>query len=217
MGILVKGFGLAGGLRIRVAQVRDRAWIVYYTCCLKLKLKAFGCSYGPRLKANGPVRIHVQKSGSIRLGACVSFVSRADRGTAYCALPVTLQTLGEGHIVFGDGSGAAGAFLSARSSITIGRNVLIGLHSKIIDHDFHSTDASQRRKEVLPEVIRTSPIALGDDTFVGMESIILRGVRAGRRVLIFAGSVVALRAVPDDSVLSGNPARIIWVRPATES
>jgi len=199
---------------MRATQVRDLVRRRFHTLCLKLKLRAFGCPYGPGLQANGPVRIRVQQRGSIRLGRNVHIVSRADWGTAYCSVPTSLQTLGAGVIEIGDYSGVAGSFISSRSNVKIGNHVKIGIHCKIVDHDFHSTDTRQRRREVRPEVIRTAPVRLGDDVFVGMESMLLRGVNAGQRVMICAGSVVALKRIPDDAFVGGNPAQVIWIRPA---
>jgi len=55
---------------------------------------------------------------------------------------------------------------------------------------------------------RYAPIEIGDDVFVGINSILLPGVRIGNRVIIAAGSVVT-KSIPDGVVVAGNPARII--------
>ena len=53
-----------------------------------------------------------------------------------------------------------------------------------------------------------SPITIGDNCFIGWQSIILPGVTVGDNSIIGAGSVVT-RDVPANSVVAGNPARVI--------
>jgi acetyltransferase-like isoleucine patch superfamily enzyme len=47
-----------------------------------------------------------------------------------------------------------------------------------------------------------------DDVFVGMQSIILKGVTIGSGSVVGAGSVVT-RNVPPGVVVAGNPAQVI--------
>jgi acetyltransferase-like isoleucine patch superfamily enzyme len=56
--------------------------------------------------------------------------------------------------------------------------------------------------------VREAPIHIGDGTWVGARAIILPGVTIGRRCLIAAGAVVS-RDVPDDTLVAGNPARVV--------
>ena len=51
-------------------------------------------------------------------------------------------------------------------------------------------------------------VTIGDDVFIGVNSIILPGVEIGNKVVIAAGSVVA-KSVPSGVIVGGNPARII--------
>lgn len=53
-----------------------------------------------------------------------------------------------------------------------------------------------------------APVRIGDDVFIGHGAIILPGVTIGSKVIVGAGSVVA-RDIPDNSVVAGNPARVI--------
>lgn len=49
------------------------------------------------------------------------------------------------------------------------------------------------------------PIAVGDGTWIGANSVILAGVRIGRGCVVAAGSVVT-RDVPDNTLAAGVPA-----------
>lgn len=51
-------------------------------------------------------------------------------------------------------------------------------------------------------------IFIGDNVFIGWGSIVLPGVNIGNNVVVGAGSVVT-KNIPDNSVVAGNPARVI--------
>lgn len=83
--------------------------------------------------------------------------------------------------------------------ITIGNNVTIS-NAKILAHD-----GSTKRALGYSRVGR---VTIGDNVFVGAGAIILPGVNIGNNVIIGAGAVIA-KDIPQDSVVVGNPAKII--------
>lgn len=52
------------------------------------------------------------------------------------------------------------------------------------------------------------PITVGNNVWIGGNSVVLMGVRVGNNAVIGAGSVVT-KDVPDNALVAGNPARII--------
>lgn len=56
--------------------------------------------------------------------------------------------------------------------------------------------------------IKFAHITIGNDVFIGKGSVILAGTTIGNKVIVGAGAVVA-KDIPDNSVVCGNPARII--------
>lgn len=113
-----------------------------------------------------------------------------------------------GKIEIGDGFGISGSTIYAFDSIKIGKNATIGANCKIIDNDFHPLDPEQRRMSLNKEYTKHRPIIIGDDCFIGMNSIILKGTTLGNNVVVGAGSVVQGN-FPDNCIIAGNPAKII--------
>ena len=51
-------------------------------------------------------------------------------------------------------------------------------------------------------------VSIGEHPFIGGSSVIFPGVHIGRGCLVNAGSIV-IRSVPDFSILSGAPAKVV--------
>ena len=58
---------------------------------------------------------------------------------------------------------------------------------------------------------RTGHVYIGDDTFIGMGTLICNDVRIGKNCIVGAGSVVT-KNIPDNEIWAGNPARFIKKR-----
>lgn len=83
--------------------------------------------------------------------------------------------------------------------IHIGNNVTI-TGVKILTHD------ASLKKTI--GYSKTGKVHIGSDVFIGWGSIILPNTTIGSRVVIGAGCVVA-KDIPDNSVVVGNPCRVI--------
>jgi len=101
-----------------------------------------------------------------------------------------------------------GSLINAAGGIKIGTNVLIGPGVKIwsVDHRFSSTDIPIRCQGHT-----FSPVVIEDDVWIGMDSIILKGVTVGKGAVIAAGSVVT-KDVPQFQIVAGAPAKMIGSR-----
>lgn len=73
-----------------------------------------------------------------------------------------------------------------RESITIGDDVQISPNVQIYDHDhdFRAKDGLKSKK------FKTSSIVIGNNVWIGANSVILRGVKIGNNAVIAAGSIV---------------------------
>jgi len=180
------------------------------TLRFRLKTRLLGIPAGRGVTAHGAVGIMRWPGSRISIGDGVSFISSWRRATAAAiSHPVRLRTFyPTSSIVIGDGCQLTGASLTCRStSIELGKNVLVGPDVVIVDSDFHAPWPVADRP-VNPGVENDRPVRIGDGAWIGMHSIILKGVTVGKGAIIGAGSVVT-RDIPDNAVACGCPARVV--------
>ncbi|MGO9133447.1 MAG: acyltransferase [Methylovirgula sp.] len=106
--------------------------------------------------------------------------------------------------------------LSAHVGIDIAPDVLIAHGCQIFDNVSHPLDAAERAAhfrailagQPFEAKIPAAPVVIEPSVWIGLNSIIMRGVRIGARSVVAAGSVV-VDSVEPDTVVAGNPARIV--------
>jgi len=104
--------------------------------------------------------------------------------------------------------------IGAIERIVIGDHVLIASKVFISDHNHGAYDQSDPYSApTVPPVQRpwvSKPVYIGDRVWIGEQACILSGVTVGEGAIIGAGSVVT-RDVPANTIVAGNPARVIRV------
>lgn len=115
--------------------------------------------------------------------------------------------------------------LISRSSITIGNYVTISWGCTIYDHNSHSLDYIERQKDIDRQltdhrngknfihskdwsVVKSRPIIIKDNAWIGFNCIILGGVTIGEGAIVGAGSVVREDVEPW-TVVAGNPVVLV--------
>ena len=89
--------------------------------------------------------------------------------------------------------------------VEIGKNVQITRGVVILTHGYDWSVIKGSSGEVLGSA---GKITIGDNCFIGMNAVILKGSTIGENCIVGAGSVVT-GVVPSNSVAVGNPARVI--------
>lgn len=90
--------------------------------------------------------------------------------------------------------------------IEIGSDVQITSGVTILTHGYDWAVLKGKYGAILGS---SGKIEIGNNVFVGVNTIILKGVHIGNNVIIGAGSLVN-KNIPDNSVVAGNPVRKIY-------
>lgn len=104
----------------------------------------------------------------------------------------------ESVIKIGDNCGFSGVTIGAAKKIIIGNNVLCGANAVITDFDWH-LDISN----TLPD-----PVIIHDNVWIGLNTVILKGVEIGENSIIGANSLV-LSNIPANVIAGGVPCKVL--------
>jgi len=155
--------------------------------------------------------VHIYKNiklsglpGSIKLGN-------------FCNISLSLNIINNGKASIGDYVYMnSGCRFYVSNNLIIGSHCLFGPSVVIWDSDNHPLDPEERRKhaEKIPYQklnsfnIGGGNITIYDNVWIGMEALILGGVKIGRGSVIAARSVVT-QDIPEMVFAAGAPARVI--------
>lgn len=118
----------------------------------------------------------------------------------------------------------ASHFISG-TKITLGNDVIVSWGCSFIDTDNHAVAWEDRKNDVLEcyadymndprnmvatrawKGVNFEPVHIGSRSWVGFNSIILKGVSLAENTVVGAGSVVPRSCNEPNSILAGNPAK----------
>jgi len=170
-------------------------------------MAANGISWGHGWSFYGVPVIQKHYQSKMSFGAGLSLRSSSRSNPLGVNHPVQLSTLRAGAVLeIGQNFAMTGGAICAAENIRIGDNVVMGANSTIIDTDFHPVDPVLRSLQ--PQDGGTAPVVIGDNVFIGMNCIILKGVTLGTGSVMSAGSIIT-KAMPPRVIAAGNPAKVL--------
>ena len=89
--------------------------------------------------------------------------------------------------------------------VEIGRNCVLTDGVVLLTHGFEGIVLREKYGELISS---SGKVSIEDNVFIGVNSIILKGVKIGKNTVIGAGSVVT-HDIPENSVAAGMPCKVI--------
>jgi acetyltransferase-like isoleucine patch superfamily enzyme len=163
--------------------------------------KAHCASYGRNLHTG--VFLHwIQGRGEIIAGDNVLIDGK-------CSFTFAARFSDKPTLILGDNTG-----ISHGCTFTIGKKVTIGRHCRIagnvwiFDSPGHPADPAARMAGLPPADDEVKPVVIEDNVWIGRGAIIMPGVTVGQNSIVVASAVV-MSDVPANTMVAGNPARLL--------
>jgi acetyltransferase-like isoleucine patch superfamily enzyme len=185
-----------------IPEVKGACWLRFY------KLVYSGFETGKNIRCWGRPVITKSPGSRISLGSDVRIVSDFDRAGIALYSKCKIQALMDSRIVIGNGVALTGTSITCRTTrIEIGDGTIIAPNCIIVDTDFHAPWPPENRTYSMGYE-RDRAVTIGRNAWIGMNSLILKGVTIGENSIIAAGSVVT-KDIPADVIAGGVPARVM--------
>lgn len=188
--------------RICFGLVNRRLKLLNVVCTLYMRCKLFlwNIPYGSNIRFFGVMAIVKMPSTTITIGNSCTFRSTWNSNYVGLNHPCILSTsLPGARLIIGDRCGFSGTVIGAFKSIVLGANVRCGANTLITDSDWHLDDK---------RVGDPMPVVIGNNVWLGMNSVVMKGVTIGDNTIIGANSIVT-RDIPANVIAAGNPCKVI--------
>jgi acetyltransferase-like isoleucine patch superfamily enzyme len=170
-----------------------------------LSAKWWGVKTGSGVCFDGKCHFKRYPKSSITIGDNCEFLSRPHANLIGINRPCIVSTLTEEAVLeIGRNCGFSGTVIGAFSKIKIGDNVRCGANTLITDSDWHPDD---------PRVGPSKPVTIGNNVWLGINVVVLKGVEIGENTVIGANSLVT-KNIPANVIAAGNPCKEIAKLPA---
>ena len=160
----------------------------------------WGVKFGRNIKFDGKCYFKRYPGSTIGIGDNCSFLSRVNSNLIGINRPCSISTLTQEAIIeIGENCGFSGTVIGAFKSVVIGKNVRCGANTLITDSDWHLDD---------PRTGQPKEVIIGNYVWLGVNTIVLKGVTIGENTVIGANSVV-VKSIGANVIAAGNPCREI--------
>lgn len=200
----------SGMIFYQIQKYRLKALNGLSTGFSRMWLRMKGVSLGKNADFFGVPHVFRMPASEIKMGNNLTFRSSFISNHVGLNRRCLISTEREGaQILIKDGAAFSGVVIAAAEYIEIGKNFLGGANSLITDFDWHYVDPSRRRETGS----KASPVIIEDNVWLGLNTVVLKGVRIGKNSVIAANSVV-VKDIPADVIAGGNPCKVI--KPLTD-
>jgi acetyltransferase-like isoleucine patch superfamily enzyme len=162
--------------------------------------KGHGIKFQGKSRFVGRPRFRIYPETVVTVGENCEFFSGHTDNLIGINRPCIISSHTRGAIIqIGENCGFCGTVIGAFKSITIGKIVKCGANTLITDSDWHLED---------PRSGNPRPIVIGDNVWLGANTVVLKGVTIGENSLIGINSVVT-KDIPPNVIAAGNPCHVI--------
>jgi acetyltransferase-like isoleucine patch superfamily enzyme len=145
---------------------------------------------------------YINNKGKITLSKRVRLNSYPDGSCHRTALSTYYN---ESEIIIGSNCLLNGTIIHCNEKVVIGNLCMFGPGTIICDNNSHNISIDPEKRRTKSE---SAPIIIEDNVWIGMNCVIMKGVKIGRNSIIAANSLV-LKNVEPDSLYGGHPAHFI--------
>jgi acetyltransferase-like isoleucine patch superfamily enzyme len=179
------------------ARLRWRLWWGGY---YKFLARMRGVEFAGSCRFMGRPKFKLYPGTRVVVGKGCMFLSGNTDNLIGINRPCIVSVYNAGTVVkIGDHTGLSGTVIGAFTGITIGSHVKCGANTLITDADWHPED---------PRSGAPVPVVIGDNVWLGVGAMVLKGAKIGENTIIGAGSVVT-GDIPANVVAAGNPCKVI--------
>jgi len=188
---------------IRLLKIRVKSFFSSALCITICMLKKI--NVGAHTKFYGITKFYRRPTTKIEIGDHCHFISDFSTNLVGVNRKCIVATHGDfATIQIGNECGFSGTVIGAAESIKIGNNVFFGANTLVTDFDWHAVNP-ENRKTGKP---KSAPIVIEDNVWIGINTVILKGVSIGQNTIIGANSLV-VKDIPANVIAGGNPCQVI--------
>ena len=160
----------------------------------------WGIKLGSNARFDGKCYFQRYPKSTIKIGTGCGFLSRPNANLIGINRPCMISTLDEKAVIeIGDNCGFSGTVIGGFKYIKLGNNVRCGANTLITDSDWHPDDT---------RVGQPADVIIGDNVWLGVNVVVLKGVEIGANTVIGANSLV-VKNIPANVIAAGNPCKVI--------